>query len=70
MFDDFGDGKYDYIGIAQRIPLHAAKAEQFLAAGDVFNAASHARAVLSLGAQGFIGTLPYERAQKVLRCLS
>lgn len=68
-YDDFGDGKYDLMGVAKRIPLHAQKAEEFLAKGDKANAASHARAVISLGAQGYIGTDPYVRAQEVLRQL-
>jgi hypothetical protein len=68
-YDDFGDGKYDHMGAAERIPIHAQKAEEFLAKGDKFNAASHAKAVLSLGAQGYIGTEPYRRAQEVLRQL-
>lgn len=66
-YDDFGDGKYDHMPIAKRIPLHADKAEEFLRKGDYFNAASHARAVLSLGAAGYIGTPPYKRAEAVLK---
>lgn len=65
-YDDFGDGKYDYLGIAQRIPLHADKAEEFLAKGDQCNAEAHAKTVKSLGAAGYIGTPPYVRAEAVL----
>lgn len=70
-YDDFydarGRAKYDYLGIAERIPLHAKKAKQFLQKGDTHNALQHARAVLSLGAQGWIGTKPYRDAEEVMR---
>jgi hypothetical protein len=67
--DDLANGKYDYIPVAERVPLHASKAEGFLQIGDHFNAAAHAREVLKLGAEGWIGTPPYVRAQEVLKAL-
>lgn len=66
-YDDFGDGKYDYIGMAERIPIHAAKAEEFLAIGDLCNAGSHARK-----AKGFYCGIPHEyrlRAENVLKAI-
>lgn len=69
-YDDFGDGKYDYMGIQKRIPLHAKKAEEFQKKEDGFNARSHARACLALCATaGMIGTAACRRAQAVLVAL-
>lgn len=69
-YDDFGDGKYDYLGVDKRIPLHAQKAKEFFLAGNFFNAGQHARTVISLGATGWIGSLPYLEAQNVLKQLA
>jgi hypothetical protein len=69
-YDDLGDEKkYVYKGISERIPLHADKAEEFLAAGDVFNATAHAKCCISLAATGMIGTPPYQRAVRVMQTL-
>ncbi len=68
--DDMGDGRYDYLPVAERVPLHADKAEGFERAGDWFNATMHAMSCLSLGARGWIGTGPWRRAEAVRdRCL-
>lgn len=68
-YDDIGTGKYDYLGISERVPLHANKAEQFLAKGDLWNAANHAGYAIHLSARGFIGTPPYVRAETVLKAI-
>jgi len=62
MYDDFGDGKYDHLGIARRVPLHALKALKFLKVGDLFNALAHAKACLWLSAWGYQGTRPWRVA--------
>jgi hypothetical protein len=66
-YDDFGDGKYDHMGRDKRFPLHVEKAKEFLAHGDKFNAGSHARAALMIGAKGYRGTNLYLEAQNILR---
>jgi hypothetical protein len=68
-YDDIGTGQYDYLGISERIPLHADKAEQFLAKGDLCNAMSHAKKAINLSARGYIGTPPYLRAERVLKAI-
>jgi hypothetical protein len=65
-YDDMGDGKYDFLGISERIPLHADKAEEFSKEGDRFNAVGHALACVSLCARGCLGTPPYLKAVRVL----
>lgn len=60
--DDIGSGKYDYLGIAERVPLHAAKAYEFFLQGDLYNAQQHAKKCISLCAQGYMGTEPYKKA--------
>lgn len=65
--DDFGDGKYDYLGVDKRIPLHAQKAEEFLAQDDLYNAEAHAKKCMSLAATGWLHTEPYRRAEAVLK---
>jgi hypothetical protein len=66
-YDDIGSGKYDYLPIGKRIPIHAKKAEEFLKKGDFFNARIHAGKCHELCARGWIGTEPYKRAAKVLK---
>lgn len=66
-YDDLGDGRYDYLGVDKRIPLHAKKAREFLEVGDLFNANQHAGKCVSLCARGWLGTPSYLESTEVLK---
>ena len=69
-YDDLGSGKYDYMGMGKRIPIHAKKAEDFLKKGDDFNAGMHAGKCRDLcSTVGMIGSSFDRRAEAVLLSL-
>ncbi len=64
--DDLGNGQYDYLGISERIPIHANKAREFQEKNDRFNAIHHALKCLSLCSTGYRFTPPFNQCLLVL----
>jgi hypothetical protein len=67
FYDSHGKEKYQYLGMAERVPIHVKRAKEFLAWKDYFNASQHAKTVISFAGHGYVGKKNYDEMVKVLK---